>query len=243
MFLRKILILLLLCGCTGIWRAPDNFLFIPVKSGDYEIATWQKITNPKDEIHIYIEGDGRSFDSRGRPNYDPTPHGTFLRDIAVSDEAANVIYMARPCQFIMSDSCTQSDWTDGRFSQKVIDSMSEVIKQVAKDSPVILIGYSGGAMVSGLIIENVPELKVKKWITIAGVLNHADWTEYFGDSPLLQSLNMRELPKVQQLHYVAEKDKVVPLELTKKWAGEENIVIIKNATHDYFGDFDIDFTY
>lgn len=234
---------MLLCGCVSTWHAPDDFLFVPVKSGGYEIATWQKITNPKDDIHIYIEGDGRSFDSRGRPNYDPTPRGTFLRDIATSDNAANVVYMARPCQFIMSDSCTKSDWTDGRFSQKIIDSMSGAVKEISKDTPIILIGYSGGAMISGLIIENAPELNVKKWITIAGVLNHADWTEYFGDTSLSYSLNLNELPQVKQLHYVAEKDAVVPPELTKKWARGQNIVIIKNATHDDFGDFSIDFTY
>lgn len=234
---------MLLCGCGSTWRASDDFLFVPIKSGGYEIATWQKITNPKDDIHIYIEGDGRSFDSRGRPNYDPTPRGTFLRDIATSDNAANVVYMARPCQFIMSDSCTKSDWTDGRFSQKIIDSMSGAVKEISKDTPIILIGYSGGAMISGLIIENAPELNVKKWITIAGVLNHADWTEYFGDTSLSYSLNLNELPQVKQLHYVAEKDAVVPPELTKKWARGQNIVIIKNATHDDFGDFSIDFTY
>lgn len=242
MFLRIFLILLLLCGCVSTWHAPDDFLFVPVKSGGYEIATWQKITNSTDEIHIYIEGDGRSFDSRGRPNYDPTPRGTFLRNIATSDNAANVVYMARPCQFIMSDSCTKSDWTDGRFSQKIIDSMSGAVKGIANGRPIILMGYSGGAMISGLIIENTPELNVKKWITIAGVLNHADWTEYFGDTPLSHSLDMDDLPQVKQLHYAAEKDEVVPLELTKKWVGEENVIIIKNATHDAFGDFDIDFS-
>lgn len=233
---------MLLCGCVSTWHAPDDFLFVPVKSGGYEIATWQKITNSTDEIHIYIEGDGRSFDSRGRPNYDPTPRGTFLRNIATSDNAANVVYMARPCQFIMSDSCTKSDWTDGRFSQKIIDSMSGAVKGIANGRPIIFIGYSGGAMISGLIIENTPELNVKNWITIAGVLNHADWTEYFGDTPLSHSLDMDDLPQVKQLHYIAEKDEVVPLELTKKWVGEENVIIIKNATHDAFGDFDIDFS-
>ena len=242
MFLRIFLILLLLCGCVSTWHAPDDFLFVPVKSGGYEIATWQKITNSTDEIHIYIEGDGRSFDSRGRPNYDPTPRGTFLRNIATSDNAANVVYIARPCQFIMSDSCTKSDWTDGRFSQKIIDSMSGAVKGIANGRPIIFIGYSGGAMISGLIIENTPELNVKNWITIAGVLNHADWTEYFGDTPLSHSLDMDDLPQVKQLHYAAEKDEVVPLELTKKWVGEENVIIIKNATHDAFGDFDIDFS-
>ncbi len=243
MELRKIPIFLLLFGCVSSWRAPDDFIFLPIKSGEYDIATWQKITSSDDAVHIYIEGDGRAFDSAGRPTFDPTPRGTFLRDIAMSDSASNVVYMARPCQFIKSDACTISDWTDGRFSRKIIESVAYAVKQVSGNKPIILIGYSGGAMVSGLLIENHPELDVKKWITIAGVLNHSDWTGYFGDAPLDQSMNIEKIPSLPQIHYVAEKDKTVPLDLSKSWLNEENMVVISDATHDDFKMLEIDFSY
>ena len=240
---RSLLVLLLLCGCVSDWRAPSNFVYKSIRAGDFEIATWQKITDSTAPIHIYIEGDGHAFDGRGIPTSNPTPHGTFMRDLAGSDSAANVVYMARPCQYIMSPNCNQSDWTYGRFSHRVIKSVSDAIKSVSGIRPIILVGYSGGAMVSGLVIQNYPELNVRQWITIAGVLNHQDWTEFFGDSPLKTSLNLDGLPHVPQLHYVAENDKTVPGALSAKWTGGTNVIVVPNATHDNFNNIKLDFIY
>lgn len=216
---------------------------ITINAGNFEIATLQKTTNQSDPIHIYLEGDGHAFDGRGVPTRDPTPRGTFLRELATSDASANVVYMARPCQYIMSPACDVSDWTDGRFSPQVIESAATAIKQIAGTRPIILVGYSGGALLSGLVIEKYPELNVKKWITIAGVLNHSDWTDFFGDSPLTHSINMNVLPRVHQLHYAAENDKTVPNSLTIQWTGGADTIIIPNATHDDFEDLILDFSY
>lgn len=239
---RVFLLVFLLAGCAGVWNAPDDFEYSIIRAGDFEIATWQRITSANDPVHIYIEGDGRSFNSRGMPTSDPTPRGMLVRDLVERDISPNVAYIARPCQFVMSDSCTQSDWTDGRFSARVIDSVATVVQDIAQDRPVVLIGYSGGAMVSGLIIKTHPEINVEKWITIAGVLNHSDWTQYFGDRPLSVSLNMDTLPHVPQTHYVAEKDRVVPPTLTFKWVDDDNIVVVPDATHGDFGDIGLDFS-
>ena len=220
---------------------PYSFTYIPVQAGEFEIATWQQITSAAEPIHIYIEGDGYAFDKHGQPTRNPTPRKTLVRNLAARDTASNVVYMARPCQYIKSPNCDVSDWTNGRFSKEIIDSMHTAIKDIAKGRPVILIGYSGGAMISGLVIYKYNDLNVKKWITIAGVLNHADWTEYFGDTPLDKSLNLRNLPSIPQTHYIADGDKVVPNELTKKWAKESDIVLIDNARHDSFPGLKIDF--
>ena len=227
--------MLLLTGCISNWHAPDDFIYIPIQTDAFEIATWQKILMPGAPTHIYIEGDGHAFDGRGAPTRNPTPRGTFLRDLATADDAPNVVYMARPCQYIKSPTCDQADWTHGRFSSRVIDSMATAIEKIVGAGPVVLIGYSGGALVSGLIIQNHPEINAEKWVTIAGVLNHYDWTQYFGDSPLKTSMNLNELPNIPQTHYVAENDKIVPLSLSKQWTDGENLVIIPNATHDDFG--------
>ena len=239
--MKRVLLCFLLVACAGVnWVVPDGFQYVPIKTDSYEIATWQKIDNPKNNlIHIYIEGDGHAFDAYGQPTNDPTPRGTLMRDLAAADNFENVVYMARPCQFIMDDNCSESDWTDGRFSQKIIDAQSRAIKQIAKNKSVTLIGYSGGAMVSGLVIKQNPKLKVDKWITIAGVLNHKMWTEYFGDEPLMKSLNMETLQNVPQVHFVGGHDKVVPYDLAKNWANEENIKLIPNASHDDFEDLKI----
>ncbi len=235
--MRKVLLFFALYGCATAWKPTADFKFVPVKSNDYEIATYQKITKPKSDIHIYIEGDGRAFDAYGRPASDPTPRGTMMRDLAMRDKSANVVYMARPCQFIMSSACSDTDWTDGRFSAKIIDSMATAIKKVAGRRKIVLIGYSGGAMVSGLVIEKYPNVPIKQWVTVAGVLDHAAWTNYFGDAPLTKSLNLRKMPNVPAKHYIGEDDKVVPNELSRRAIGKTGeIIVVPNAGHDDFTD-------
>ena len=137
--MKKILFLTFLAGCV----ANNNFVmrqdfdFKPIQTKNYQIATWQKINNSKNKsVHIYIEGDGNSFDAYGQPTSDPTPHGDFMRKMAVMDDFENVVYIARPCQFIMDKNCIESDWTNARFSQKVIDSMSSVVKEIGHNKKI-----------------------------------------------------------------------------------------------------------
>ena len=235
-----ILFVLVLCACAHVPRGDmPGFAPVTVDAGKYQIATWQKITDPRAPTHVYIEGDGHAFNSSGRPTSDPTPRGTFVRDLVAQDRAANVVYIARPCQFIMSDTCSRHDWTDGRFSADVIDSVAAAIKSVAGARPVVLVGYSGGAMVSGLIITRHPEINVTRWITVAGVLNHGAWTAHFDDTPLTRSLDMAVLPDVPQLHYIGTHDRVVPMQLTMDIARDSDIVVVPGATHDDFKNLEI----
>lgn len=238
-FILNVFVLVFLAGCAGArWVTPADFEYMPILAGQYEIATWQKITDYSADapIYIYIEGDGHAFNAGGRPTTNPTPRGTLVRDMVARDTHANVAYIARPCQYIMSDTCNRHDWTDGRFSPAIIDAMATAIKTVAASHPVVLVGYSGGAMVSGLVIKTHPEIVVRRWVTIGGVLNHAAWTAYFGDNPLTQSMDMSALPDVPQTHYIGGRDTVVPPELAREWARAGDIIIAPNATHGDFGD-------
>ena len=239
--MKIFLILFLLSGCINIYQNTlSDFDYKPIKTNKYTIATWQKINNPKNEhIHIYIEGDGNSFNAYGYPTSDPTPHRKFVRDLATKDTFDNVVYIARPCQYIMDKNCKQSDWTKGRFSQDIINAETEVINQIAGNKKITIIGYSGGAMISGLVIKQNPNMKFEKWITIAGVLNHSKWTQYFGDTPLTESLDLNTLPNIKQKHFVGSRDKVVPYNLAKQWANPQDIILIKNATHNDFSEIDL----
>ena len=239
---RVFLFSLLLAGCTGLATREDMIIVTPADHTLYSTATLQKITTPYAPVHIYIEGDGHSFNSHGQPTSDPTPRSRFMQRMAAADNSPNVAYIARPCQFVMDEKCNVSDWTDGRFSKSMVDSIANTVKVVAGSRPVILIGYSGGAMISGLVIQNHGEIDVKKWITVAGVLNHADWTKHFNDTPLTHSLNLNTLPQLAQTHYIVENDAIVPNALSKQWVKDNDLKIIKNAKHDDIPIIKLDFT-
>lgn len=85
-----------------------------------------------------------------------------MRELAFEDDSPNVVYLARPCQYIKSPICSKRHWTTARFAPEVINAEYAAVKQIADGNPVILIGFSGGAQVAGLIASAKPGLNVKK---------------------------------------------------------------------------------
>ena len=236
-----VLFCVVFCGCAHQFVMPENYEYKIEKNTQHTLATWQKISNTNQPIHIYVEGDGHAFYANGRPTADPTPRDSFVRNLVANDSYENVVYIARPCQFINDSNCDVSMWTNGRFAQNNIDSVATTIKAIAGNRPVVLIGYSGGALITGLVIQQNKDIKIKKWSTIAGVLNHHDWTKYFGDTSLDESIDMDSLPNVSQIHYVGDKDDVVPVALSKKWVPADKLKIVPNATHNDFPNLQISF--
>ena len=227
-------ILLIFCSCSTLkTKPPSDFVYKEIKTDDYVLASWQKIKDNDSLVKIYIEGDGNAYNSKGYPTTDPTPKSHFLRKIAFSDTSENVVYLARPCQYIKSNSYDKIDWTTGRFSLKLVNNMAQAIKKIAGDKRVILIGYSGGALLCGLIVNHYQdELNIIRWITIAGLLNHTRWTKYFDYIPLKYSLDLNTIPNIPQTHYIGKKDTVIPCWLTLQCVDEKDCVIIEKATHN-----------
>lgn len=225
--------ILLLSACVSV-TVPDEFARKDVPTNTFTIATWQKIAAADAPYHIYIEGDGHAFNSRGMPTDNPTPHGTFMRELAFGDTSPNVIYLARPCQFVDEVRCEQKYWTTARFSHDVIDAEYHAIKEIVGNAPVILIGYSGGAQVAGLVAVT-KDLNVKKLVTIAGNLDHRTWTASKNFVPLSDSLSLTDYKiqylKIPQTHYVGARDTVIPFQITIDFVGPDNVIILPDATH------------
>lgn len=234
--LKALIILFFVAGCTAI-KAPTDFVYKEIPTRDFTLASWQKITDPFGTYKIYIEGDGYAFNAHGRATQDPTPKGTLVRELAFGDNNPNVVYLARPCQYIKSPICSKRHWTTARFAPEVINAEYAAVKQIAGDNPVILIGFSGGAQVAGLIASAKQGLNVKKIITIAGNLDHLAWTQYHNLPPLNESMNLesyrKQFAQIPQIHYVGSKDKVMPPVLVREFVGEScNLIEVRGATHN-----------
>lgn len=233
---RILLITLLLVSCTNL-NIPPEFSYKIIQTHYFDIASWQKITNPRGVYKIYIEGDGYAFNAHGQPTQDPTPKGTLVRELAFGDKSPNVIYLARPCQYIKSKICAQRHWTNARFSPEIINAEYDAIKKIAENNPVILIGFSGGAQIAGLVATAKTGLNVKKIITIAGNLDHLAWTQHHCLPSLNESINLSDYRSrflsIPQIHYVGSEDKVIPPNLVQQFVRKQaQVITVDDATHN-----------
>lgn len=230
------MILLFLTGCSTI-KVPDDFAYKEIVTRDFTLASWQKVTNPTAPYKIYIEGDGYAFNVHGRATQDPTPKGTLVREIAFGDSFPNVVYLARPCQYVKSPVCSQRHWTTARFAPEIINAEYTAIRQIAGNNPVILVGFSGGAQIAGLVAAAKPGLNIQKIITIAGNLDHLAWTRYHNLPPLNESMNLesyrKQFVKIPQIHYVGRDDEVIPPSLVRAFVGHDDLIVeINGANHN-----------
>lgn len=232
---KSIAIIFLSGGCVA-YTPPSDYIYREISAPPFVLASWQKINKTGAPLTVYIEGDGHSFNAQGRATDNPTPRRTSLRDIAFRDKDANVVYLARPCQFVMTENCHKKYWTDARFAPEVINAEAEAVRALmaqSGSSEIVLAGYSGGAMVAALVAVQNPDINVKKLITIAGLLDHKAWTDYHRVPPLKQSLDLKgyqnEFSKIPQIHFLAEKDAVILPEISPI---ANQAVIIGGATHN-----------
>lgn len=216
-----------------------------ITAGMFTLNTYSRISNSAKPIHIYIEGDGLAWVTRTLVSTDPTPINQLALQLASVDNADNVAYIARPCQFndFAKTPCDQAYWTNKRFSQEVVDSISITIdfytKQL-KQPQVKLFGYSGGGAIASLLA--IRRHDVVALNTIAGNLDPARLNQYHGVSAMPESLNLideiEKLHKLPQLHFVGSKDKVVPLKISQEFINKipskncAKLYMVENASHE-----------
>lgn len=107
------------------------------------------------------------------------------------------------------------------------------IMQANRSSSAVLVGYSGGAMVAGLITVRNPDLHIRKIITVAGLLEHKNWTAYHKVPPLKDSLDLSDyqeaFAKIPQQHFLGAKDKIIVRDLMP--VPDKKLIVLENASH------------
>lgn len=235
--IRIVLIVLLLSGCSSIPSPEERHLQADQLA---KVSLWQDLKIQTDQfllksyipqerftkahLTIYLEGDGFAWSSRTKVSSDPTPINPVGLKLAVQHYQINGAYLARPCQYLklQNPKCNSMFWTDARFSIEIIDSLNQgidALKSRFGAKSISLIGYSGGGAIAALLAAKRTD--VTQFVTIAGNLDHKFWTDLHNLSPLKRSLNpphfWQKLQHVNQIHYVGEKDKVVPLSVYESY--------------------------
>jgi dienelactone hydrolase len=228
-----VIALLTLAGCSSNpsihrERAQTDILQSAARAGFLrgEVATslgrlsyWRRGPANASHINIYIEGDGRAWRTRSQPSDDPTPRNPVALKLALQDNAAAVIYIARPCQFSTARSeavCEQRYWTSHRYAEAVVQAFDDALSAFAARSggqPSFgLTGFSGGGVIAALVAARRTDIE---WlVSVAANLDTSAWTDHHGVEALRESLNpadqaakLRHLP---QVHLSGARDRVAP---------------------------------
>ena len=251
-----LLVLLLLSGCITVATPGDKdityhkiarsakFEKAHLKTKYFTLTTFYRFTKPGEPINIYIEGDGNAWISRMRLSGNPTPRNLLVLKLATIDASVNVAFLARPGQYTEQQipNVEPAYWSDKRFSEEVITSMSEAIgelAQLAKTNEINLIGYSGGGAVAVLIAARRNDIVSLR--TIAGNLDIEAVNKYHNVSRLSGSLNpidfAKNLKGLPQRHFISSKDTVVPSSIAESFVkrmGDKDyfrITEVTGATH------------
>lgn len=191
----------------------------------FSVVSWHRISPPVNSLRVYIEGDGFAWKSRTQPSNNPTPHNPVALKMAARDNNKNVLYLARPCQFLtmpLPASCQVNWWTNDRFSPPIVDAMNEALDQIVKKYPGVtleLVGYSGGGNIAALLAERRTDVRTLR--TVAGNLDVAYVNAQHNVTAMPNALSaidrasaLRHLP---QTHFSGEEDKIVSPAVAKRF--------------------------
>lgn len=165
-------------------------------------------------LHVYLEGDGTPWVRKRVAAVDPTPRIPLMLELMALDPAPS-LFLGRPCYHGLNKTkaCTPDVWTDRRYSEAVVASMSAALDRLSAEyQALVLLGYSGGGTLAMLMAERLP--KTETVITVAANLDTARWAELHKQQPLSGSLNPAARPplppRIRQMHFAGGDDDNVP---------------------------------
>lgn len=226
-FIALILVLSGLSGCTAIGLYPEvqGLNSTLIQTNQHPMKVWYRISDPSQPLVVYFEGDGRAFISRTQPSSDPTPTRSLVKAVMVHDKSPNLMYIPRPCQYVMGKNCSVNDWTLGRYSKEMVDASYEALVEIGKANNIQtyrLVGYSGGGAIALLVAARMPD-RIVDIRTLAGNLDTDAFTKVHKTTPLFNSINpadyFKAVSKVPQHHYVGTADKIVPPVVIQSYTG------------------------
>ncbi len=226
------LAVLLVTACTGVAErvekaeriaAAHGFHKTIVETHQFRLLAYHRLEQKGAPATLFIEGDGYAFAGRRRVSTNPTPKNPVALRLARQDDSPNVVYLARPCQYVSlknAPNCRPDYWTIRRYGHEVIEAMDEAItllKQNEGFGRIRLVGYSGGGTVAAILAasrQDVMDLR-----TVAGNLDVDAFVRHHGVTPLTGSLNPTDyagkLISIPQVHFAGKQDRIITPQITE----------------------------
>lgn len=199
--------------------APAFMVKKEIPAAPFLLTAYERVNDPQKPVHVYIEGDGLAWISKKQKSMNPTPKNPVALHLAAFDNAKNVIWIARPCQYsdLLDENtpCDSAYWGSRRYAPEVISSFNSALDNIKGRYGVRefhLIGFSGGGTVAALLAAEREDILSLR--TVAGNLDHRAHSAFHNVSVLENSLNPADyaqaLSKVPQVHFIGGQDEVVP---------------------------------
>lgn len=180
-------------------------------------------------LTVFIEGDGARWEDSGfSPPTDPTPRRPLGLALAIQEikiqiqdstehaqmPKGSVAYLSRPCQFFRGSPCTSNLWTDERYGDQAIESITAALMNLIATTNaqnLYIVGYSGGGVIASLLARNLDNIDCI--VTLASPLDLTAWTNRLKISPLSSAKVLRlttdQTSRVMFSHYIGELDRIV----------------------------------
>lgn len=186
-----------------------------IDAGAFQLTAFRRLEGEDDGLLVvYIEGDGYAWKTLTQISDDPTPRHPRVLAMAVQDPAANVAYLARPCQYLPDNElpfCGPLMWSLSRYADYIVDAMNIAIDSLEREAGadrLRLVGVSGGGTLAALVASRRDD--VVSLITVASNLDHELWSARHGLTPLVDSLNAADIAMlvedIPQVHFVGAED-------------------------------------
>lgn len=245
-------VVLLMCGCSSLESLQRNADTIAerggmqrfeIDAGDFRLIGYFRGDVAGETLRVYFEGDGRAWPSRYRPPRNPTPVDPVSLRLAAIDRSPNVLYLARPCQFVSpSPRCDLRWWTSHRYAERVLGAIDDAIDRLRgprRGHGLTLIGHSGGGVVAALLAARRDD--VDALVTVASPLSLRAWTEQLDLSPLAGSVDPVDSATrsagIAQLHLAGGRDRIVPVAVLHDYIAHlprghrASLLVIARADH------------
>lgn len=208
--------------------------------GGMDLQLWERMHQRYAPANLYIEGDGDAGDTS-----DPTPGNPVALHLASRDNADNLVYLSRPCQFRESAdhaACSPKFWGTRRFSPEVLAAYNEALDDIKARYDITefnLIGYDGGANIAAALASTRKDVASLR--TVAGDLVPdmvLDSKKHPIDADSIRANAIAPtLATVPQHHFVGIGDEIAPPSVYHSFRqsmGESSCVhytVVQDADH------------
>lgn len=230
---------------------PTGMMERQIPAKPYLITAFERVSRKGDVATIYIEGGQLVWDDFIKERETATPLNPLALHMSTRDLSANVIWLARPCQYttkLDGSACSREEFTSGRFSLSNLRAMNLALdnvqrKYAIKGFHLVGVGDGGGVAVH-LAAARKDVLSLR---TVAGVVDtdvfaqvympeeHEVFVDKASNNPAIHAAHLASMP---QHHFLGEWDDMVGPEMAQNFrhaTGNSHCVRVsevKSVTND-----------